>query len=239
MPQRLPTLRGEFHGFGVQPTAVPAQAAETTYTVRAGDTLWDIVREHYGRADAAMVDAVAAANPTIVDPDLILVGWKITLPELDVGEPVDDSPRTVDGEATWTVVTVREGDTLWDIVDEHYGDATAELVWATVEANPEIDDPAVILPGQLITLPPSGVAETDLPAESPPESVEVDLPPPTIDSADARARGWSFADHRLAAGRDNDRRGAEAAGPERLADGAAFVCVAEPDDRADGVVADD
>ena len=90
-----------------------------------------------------MVDAVAAANPTIVDPDLILVGWKITLPELDVDEPVDDSPRTVDGEATWTVVTVREGDTLWDIVDEHYGDATAELVWATVEANPEIDDPAV------------------------------------------------------------------------------------------------
>ena len=109
-----------------------------------------------------MVEAVAAANPTIVDPDLILVGWKITLPELDVDEPVDDSPRTVDGEATWTVVTVREGDTLWDIVDEHYGDATAELVWATVEANPEIDDPAVILPGQLITLPPSGVAETDL-----------------------------------------------------------------------------
>ena len=234
-----PALRGEFHGFGVQPSAVPAQAAETTYTVRAGDTLWDIVREHYGRADAAMVDAVAAANPTIVDPDLILVGWTITLPELDVGELVDDSPRTIDGEATWTAVTVREGDTLWDIVDEHYGDATAELVWATVEANPEIDDPAVILPGQVITLPPSGVAETDLPAESPLESVEVDLPPPTIDVADAGARGWSFADRCLAAGRDNDRRGTEAAGRERLADGAAFACVAEPDDHADGVVADD
>jgi nucleoid-associated protein YgaU len=175
-----PALRGEFHGFGVQPSAVPAQAAETTYTVRAGDTLWEIVRERYGRADTATVEAVAAANPTIVDPDLILVGWKITLPELDVGEPVDDSPRIIDGEATWTVVTVREGDTLWDIVDEHYGDATAEFVWATVEANPEIDDPAVILPGQVITLPPSGVAETDLPAESPPESVEVDLPPPTM-----------------------------------------------------------
>lgn len=175
-----PALRGEFHGFGVQPTVVPAQATETTYTVSAGDTLWDIVREHYGRADDAMVEAVAAANPTIVDPDLILVGWTITLPELDVGELVDDSPRTIDGEATWTAVTVREGDTLWDIVDEHYGDATAELVWATVEANPEIDDPAVILPGQVITLPPSGVAETGPPVGSPPESVEVDLPPPTI-----------------------------------------------------------
>jgi nucleoid-associated protein YgaU len=175
-----PMLRGEFHGFGAQPTAVPAQATEAMYTVRAGDTLWDIVRDHYGRAEAAMVDAVAAANPTIVDPDLILVGWKITLPELDVAEPVDVSPRTVDGEATWSVVGVREGDTLWDIVDEHYGNATAELVWATVEANPEIDDPAVILPGQLIMLPPSGVTETDLSAESPPEPVEVDLPPPTM-----------------------------------------------------------
>src|SRR5690606_21450033 len=57
-----------------------------------------------------------------------------------------------------------------------YGEATAELVWATVEANPEIDDPALIHPGQLVTLPPAaiGTLPTLSPEETPPP---VDPPP--------------------------------------------------------------
>lgn len=180
-PVDMPMVRGEFRGFRVSTVAASPQISGSTYTVRAGDTLWDIVRDHYGRVDAALVEAVATANPSITDSDLILVGWKITLPDLSLDEPVDQFPRTVDGEATWTVVTVREGDTLWDIVDEHYGNATAELVWATVEANPEIDDPALIHPGQLITLPPTVVDEPGLPPAVPLPSVEVDLPPPKIE----------------------------------------------------------
>ena len=53
------------------------------------------------------------------------------------------------------MITVQLGDTLWDIVERHYGRATAELVWATVDANPAIDDPDLIYPGQQITLPPA------------------------------------------------------------------------------------
>ena len=111
-PPDLPTVRGEFHGFGLPTVAASLEASDATYTVRGGDTLWDVVRTHYGHVDAAMVGAVAAANPWIADPDLILVGWEIALPELTLDERVVASPRVVEGEATWTVVTVREGDTL-------------------------------------------------------------------------------------------------------------------------------
>ncbi len=180
-PIDMSTVRGEFHGFGTTTVAAPQQSQGATYTVRAGDTLWGIICDHYGRVDDAMLEAVAAANSSIADPDLILVGWEIILPELNLDEPVDPASRTVDGAATWAVVTVREGDTLWDIVDQHYGNATAELVWATVEANPGIDDPALIHSGQLITLPPSAAVAPELSPAVPPPSIEVDLPLPTID----------------------------------------------------------
>lgn len=174
----LPALRGEFQGFGGIPLLPPTSGPESIHTVRAGDTLWDIVEQHYGRVDGAMIDAVAAANPVIQDPDLIRVGWVLDLPDLPIAAAAERPPVT--GESTWTVVTVRAGDTLWDIVDAHYGEATAELVWATVEANPEIDDPALIHPGQLITLPPpaTGTLPTLSPDETPPPA-----DPPPVEQA--------------------------------------------------------
>lgn len=174
----LSALRGEFQGFGSTSPLLPTRAPESHYTVREGDTLWDIVQQHYGRVDGAMIDAVAAANPVIQDPDLIRVGWVLDLPDLPSAAPAERPP--VAGESTWTVVTVRAGDTLWDIVDAHYGNATAELVWATVEANLELDDPALIYPGQLITLPPPAIGTTPTPLldETPPPVA----PPPVQQS---------------------------------------------------------
>ena len=46
-----------------------------TYTVKIGDTLWDISRR-YG----VSISSIVNANPIIKDPDLIYGGWKLTIP---------------------------------------------------------------------------------------------------------------------------------------------------------------
>ena len=84
-------------------------------------------------------------------------------------------------ETSSAVVNVERGDTLWDIVDHHYGGATAELVWATVAANPEIDDPNLIFVGQQIVLPPRPGTAVAPPAE-PTEPVPPAQVDPVIES---------------------------------------------------------
>lgn len=180
-----PAIRGEFEGFGVLTRGMPASAEGDVHVVVEGDTLWDIVEHHYGRVDADLVGAVVQANPMIRDADLILVGWELQFPEIEppVAEPTET--RDVDGEATWTVMTVNRGDTLWDIVDRHYGQATGELVWRTVDANPDIENPDLIYAGQQITLPPAD----GVPGSSPdPTLAQIDEPqdgPPAMPTSPA------------------------------------------------------
>ena len=175
-PAPLVLVRGEFHGFGV-PASVPIEADPVgAHTVLKGETLSQIIRDHYGHFDNELLHAVVQANPQITDPNLILVGWIVVLPDASpVAEPVPVTPA-VRGEATWAVVTVQRGDTLWDIVNRHYGHATADLVWATVEANPGLDDPNLIFAGQQITLPP---AADQSPTVTPPVEPSA-LPPPVV-----------------------------------------------------------
>lgn len=178
-----PMLRGEFHGFGMK-----AVDSAPTYTVRPGDTLWSIADRHYGIADASLVDLLLAANPIIRDSDLIQVGWHLVLPSVD---PAQAPAPPVEGDATWTVVSVQRGDTLWDIVDDHYGHATGELVWTVVEANPELEDPSLIFAGQQITLPPVPAQADEVspsPIDEPTVPVE-QLPPPSPPPPSAPARG--------------------------------------------------
>ncbi len=164
----LPTqivLGAEFGGFDL-PAAEPLTVI---HVVEEGDTLWSIITAHYGRFDRELLDAVIAANPGIQDPNLILVGWQITLPALpDAPVIAPDEPAPVPrGESSWSAVTVQRGDTLWEIVDRHYGHATGELIWEVVDANPEIENPDLIYAGQVITLPPLGGAEVIEPRVDP------------------------------------------------------------------------
>jgi LysM repeat protein len=57
------------------PTAAPAQ---WIYTVVSGDTLWAIAARFYG--DGSKYPKIASANG-IANPDLIMVGQKLTIPE--------------------------------------------------------------------------------------------------------------------------------------------------------------
>ena len=49
--------------------------------------------------------------------------------------------------------TIVDGDTLWDILDDHYGFVTADLVWAISEYN-DFDNPSDIPIGTVVLLPP-------------------------------------------------------------------------------------
>lgn len=180
-PLQLPdgTTTG-FHGFevidhvvGRNSGAVGSSSAGPAWvTVQRGDTLWGLVAEHYGSVDRRMVAAVATAN-ALDDPALIFAGQQLVMPVLgDLQAPVV-IPTT---GATWSAHRVVAGDTLWEIVEERYGRASAELVWLVAEEN-ALEDPSTIHPGQLLTLPALGDnAAVDDPGVGPEPRVD-DIPP--------------------------------------------------------------
>ena len=65
------------------------------------------------------------------------------------------------GAATTKTYTVQSGDCLWNLAEKYYGDGTQYKKLAA--ANPEITNPNLIYPGQVLTIPPAD----DLPAASP------------------------------------------------------------------------
>ncbi|MGH9272158.1 MAG: LysM peptidoglycan-binding domain-containing protein, partial [Ilumatobacteraceae bacterium] len=151
-----------------------------------------------------------AANPDIDDPDLIYTGQQLTIPALIAPEPpvaaappptpspatsvaADPAAPTPSTSAEWPVHTVVDGDNLWDILEHHYGDASADLVWSVASYN-AMADPSDITSGTAITLPPIEVLNGDIelppviaqPTPSPASTsttptLEVEDPPPARD----------------------------------------------------------
>jgi spore coat assembly protein SafA len=99
-----------------------------TYVVKKGDTLSGIA-DHFGVG----LGALEAANPQIPNFDLIFPGQVITIP---VNPP---PPGTY---------VVQPGDTLSGIA-EMFGVSLAALE----AANPQIKNPDLIFPGQVVTIP--------------------------------------------------------------------------------------
>lgn len=69
---------------GSSSEAMPEEIAMepvVTYTVVGGDTLSRIAKRHYG--DASKWHAIFDANRDVIkNPDLIQIGWVLTLPQL-------------------------------------------------------------------------------------------------------------------------------------------------------------
>jgi spore coat assembly protein SafA len=121
-----------------QQLCIPAAAAgcppgATTYTVVRGDTLF-MIAQRYG----VTLNALLQANPQITNPDLIFPGQVICI-------PVAPGPPMCPNGFLYTVV---RGDTLFEI-SRRYGITLDALL----RANPQITNPNLINPGQLICIP--------------------------------------------------------------------------------------
>ena len=74
---------------------IATASSDSSYVVQPGDTLSEISEEHLGDADAypsifrASRDKVQANGARLSDPDLILPGWKLTIP----GQPAPAEPQ--------------------------------------------------------------------------------------------------------------------------------------------------
>lgn len=129
--------------------ALAAQSGDyTVYVVQRGDTLYSIARR-YG---VNMWD-LARAN-SITNPNLILVGQRLTIPK---GQPAAGRVHVVRRGQTLTGISLRYGVNLWSIVRLN-----------------DIANPNLIYAGQRLTIPgsgsPPGPSPTPAPTPVPPVS---------------------------------------------------------------------
>ena len=128
----------------------PEPLPSVTYTVQSGDTLSGIA-QNYG----VSLDALLAANPQIENPNIIFRGQVLTIPQENGSVP--EAPQ----ETTAVQYTIVSGDTLSGIA-QNYGISLSTLL----TANPQIENPNLIFPGQELTIPQENGSVPEAPQES-------------------------------------------------------------------------
>ena len=73
------------------PAAAPSQEGVTEYTIKQGDTLWDISNSQF--RDPFLWPFIWKANPYITNPDLIYAGNKLVIPSLTPIERAMQAPK--------------------------------------------------------------------------------------------------------------------------------------------------
>ncbi|HZV02796.1 MAG TPA: GH25 family lysozyme [Planctomycetota bacterium] len=132
---------------GGSPAPAPTSGGSnpSTYTVQRGDTLSGIAAR-FGVSLAAL----EAANPQITNPNLIYPGQVLNLPGggKSATPPPSSPPPSSPPPAANKTYTVQKGDTLSGIA-ARFGVSLNALE----AANPQITNPNLIYPGQVITIP--------------------------------------------------------------------------------------
>lgn len=103
------------------------------YTVKSGDTMYFIAKR-YG----VPLNVLIFANPQIPDPNVIYPGQVICIPA--------SYPPVCKGQ----LYEIKPGDTMF-LISQRYGVPLNVLIFA----NPQITNPDVIFPGQIICIPTS------------------------------------------------------------------------------------
>ncbi len=145
--------------------AVKVPSEPNTYTVKAGDGLWNVAEATY--KDGYKWKAIAEANK-LTAPYNLEIGQKLVLPqdmkqassvatltpivtyaaagETTAQAAATDSKVTVSGPS----YVVKEGECLWTIAANAYGDG---FMYAKIAQANNIADPSLIYPGQRFVLP--------------------------------------------------------------------------------------
>ena len=128
----------------------PAPQPATTHTIASGETFSRIAVRLYG--DEKYWVAIAQANP-LIDPERLRVGQEIRLPSpAEVAGSA--APAASDLPGGRTTYTVKSGDSLSEIAQQFYGNATQ---WRRIhDANRSLigSDPTDLRAGMKLTIPP-------------------------------------------------------------------------------------
>jgi nucleoid-associated protein YgaU len=158
-----------------------SEAPGGTYTVKAGDDLWNIAVKVYN--DGHQWTRIAELN-NITDPNVVVEGMKLQLPQVEKVAQVSETPTpqvttavtpTIVAQATLsptptiadnhaptgppqgtisgTTYTVKHGDSLWGIAVRAYGDG---YKWVDIARANNLQNPDVIHSGNVFTLPQKG-----------------------------------------------------------------------------------
>ena len=140
----------------LEPASTPL-AERSRYTVQRNDNFWVIAEKVY--EDGTTWRAIAQANP-LVDPQRLKIGQVIRLPGAGtlpppptrITPPVPTPDRIVSGKGR--TITVRRGDTLYDLAAKHYGKGTK---WRQIHAanRAKIPNPNALKVGTVLVIPPA------------------------------------------------------------------------------------
>ena len=118
----------------------PPVTGNNTYTVKAGDTLWDIAQSQLGNGSRYKeIMTLNGLTSDVIQPDQVL--------KLPTGN--DNT-----GSGSVSTYTVKAGDTLWDIAQSQLGNGSRYKEIMTL--NGLTSD--VIQPGQVLKLPTDGAS---------------------------------------------------------------------------------
>jgi nucleoid-associated protein YgaU len=123
----------------VAPISRPSSPTLHAITVQRGDSLWKLAQQNLGRG--SRWPELLVLNPRIANPGQIKAGAQLYLP----------TQYSTRGEVS--KISVRKGDTLWQLAHTHFGQAA---YWSCLaRANPAIRDANHIYAGQELILPAS------------------------------------------------------------------------------------